>query len=656
MSYDLTTAIPGLNSMLINSGTETFTPNASIQGPYNDMGASGGPGGNTAYLGKYMQGYTAITIPGVSGTFVGVPVFPQQRPHLVSLADFASSNPTMTFTDPNNPKFTPPNSFKVATQSKDSKTNNFGGAVACAIVGAVSQNTGFGGPLYGASSPNPDFVAEFPYGYIAISNDPICTQSMGNPNVGSAYAGPQDGTNSIFNWELNPFGTTYPGITLGGTLPDGDTIFYQDTGSQLPSSTLQQWAAYNAAGDPASGTSWTDFQGVTHTTPPPVPPAGGVGGDPHNSAIFVASPNGQTEAPITVAELYTVTSATLSAVSPAAPDNNCKTDLLNTNMGWSSPAGPGDACWANVNAMSAAFNRTSPSGTGPGSTNGSQVYWSNVDEIKAEIAKAFNTPYVAINTPGPAAAPACQSAVASASQKSGLGAYKVPMSGGTVPYMPWYGADSTGIADNSMGAGLSINTTYHDGLPPVEKPSSVMDLVNQVGGCAMNSVMKSMWQRANEIAPGTSYQDLANVLNTTIVGMGTAANSPYTVYIQRQDPTDPKSPLVAKISAPGYSGSMTPPAQADGLNSGTAVQQTAMCDSGAYNLYNGGQGLIDTKSLDGINGADDNLHDQPYTSPINNLTATDHANFVTGSGYQGMLGMLEFYQTTAGTGAFSRPN
>ena len=65
MSYDLTAAVPGLNSMLINSGTQTFTPLASIQGPYNDMGASGGPGGNTAYLGKYMQGYTAITVPGV---------------------------------------------------------------------------------------------------------------------------------------------------------------------------------------------------------------------------------------------------------------------------------------------------------------------------------------------------------------------------------------------------------------------------------------------------------------------------------------------------------------------------------------------------------------------------------------------------------------
>ncbi len=66
MSYDLTAAVPGLNSMLINSGTQTFTPLASIQGPYNDMGASGGPGGNTAYLGKYMQGYTAITVPGVA--------------------------------------------------------------------------------------------------------------------------------------------------------------------------------------------------------------------------------------------------------------------------------------------------------------------------------------------------------------------------------------------------------------------------------------------------------------------------------------------------------------------------------------------------------------------------------------------------------------
>jgi len=575
--------------------TVTYTPNGSSASPYHDLGSNQGnnyQGNNAAYNNAYMAGYQPIQVLGHQ--FMGVPVFPQQTPHLVHLADF---NQSLVNLDPNG--FTPPNAFSIATSSKDSKSSAFGGAVSAAIVGASFNGPGgalaalgASGPVGGSGQPTNqfDFVAMLPAGYIQIVNDAPYGGGPGN------WGGPGNGENNIFNWELNPAGAKgagSDGIAIANT--SGDAIFFEDSAAN--NQALQQWADYDSAADKTNWYNSATGSYVTGSLPnyPTV----------DISQIFVAINGGQSSRPATPQDMLTLT-VPISKL-------NCLTDLIQNNMGY--PGQP-DKCGTNLNAMSNAYGRSmGSSGNGPTST--AQQYWSNVDAIKEQIIQAFNTPYVSVSAP---------------SGKSGLGAYEVPKTGSTPPAIPWNAGNA----------------------PPIEKVSSVMDILNQVGGCASQGCVAKIWERCNQIAPGTSFNDVVALLSSTNIGMG------QTLYIQRTDPTNPNSPLTIKSTAPQN-------AQVQqALNSplfhlpdGSTGTAEATCDSGAYDLYNGGAGLIDTAvgtSGLGDGKGDNNLHDQPYTVVDGALTATDHANFITSSGYAGMLGRLEFYQTTSGGAAFSRPN
>lgn len=555
-------------SQLVNSGPLDKVPDGTKASPYSDLGASGN-GKNAAYQNKYMAGYQPIG-PVIGHTFVGVPVFPQQKPHLVSLGEFTTrqANPE----DPNG--WAPPNSFKVQSSSKDSKTGSFGGAVACAIVGAVQMNAGAGGVL----AQQADFIGQLPMGYIQIVND--APYGGAPPNWG----GPGDGTNNIFNWELNPVGGG-PGVNMTSNA-NGDDVFFQDTGSA--GDTIQSWADYNAAGQPAAPATWNDT--VNNNPTQTGAPQGSLAG------IFVAINGGQSSRPATVADMNGI----------GGKGQNCLQDLIQNNMGY--PGTP-TKCGSNLNAMSSAFGRSMGGGTGGGNQSGPVVYWSNVDAIKQQICQAFNTPYVSVSAPG---------------GRSGLGAYKVAKPApNQAPAIAWNAGEA----------------------PPLEKTSTVMDLLTQVGGCATGQVLRDIWQRANEIAPGTSYNDVVNLLRNTNIGMGQS------LFIMKSNPRDPMSALQITSTPQGVPATVPNP---DGNPNGP----TAGCDSGSYDLYQGGYGLVDTKvgSSTGDGKGDNNLHDQPYTNVSSNLSATDHANFVRSSGANGLLGKLEFYQTTAGAGAFSRPN
>ncbi len=179
----------------------------------------------------YMAGYQSINIGG--NTLIGVPVFPQTKPHLVSLNDFNGNSQNTVFQDPVG--WTPPNAFKIASSSLDSKAQVFGGATACAIVGAT-----YIANLPG--QPAPDFLGAMPGAFIAINN--------ANPaNMGGLW-GPADGSNSIFNNEL----WNAPGIQA--TSAGSSEVFTTDVGQPAA------WAAYNATynasaavGSPITGSS-----------------------------------------------------------------------------------------------------------------------------------------------------------------------------------------------------------------------------------------------------------------------------------------------------------------------------------------------------------------------------------------------------------------
>jgi hypothetical protein len=293
-----------------------------------------------AEQGSYMSGYDPINVPnaGINGTLVGVPVFPQQKPHLVGVKDFDSS----AFTDPNS--FAPPNAFKITTQSTEQKSgNNLGGAVACAIVGAVKANGG----------ENPDFKGIIPGGYIEIANLPplnVLPYQAADPNAE---------TNSIFNNEL------YNGpLELSDQGPQ--TMFSTSSGA------LQAWADYNASESPPgpaptapdtldSNNRWTSKQ----------PTAGQ--GFPNNSptVIYVATGGGGST-PATQADLLALKNGKRI---------DCTQDLIATNLSDS-------GCSGNLQSFQNAYGR----GTGGGSLSSNpNTPWSAVDGMKLDLITQFNS-------------------------------------------------------------------------------------------------------------------------------------------------------------------------------------------------------------------------------------------------------------------------
>lgn len=106
---------------------------------------------------QFVAGYAPLSVALSSGTLVfsGVPVNPQDRPHLISGFTFdGGKNPGFM---PGYPaEILPPNSFRSAGQTRESHTQTFGGAVASAIVGSLDR----------------EYPAGIPNGYIEIKNGP----------------------------------------------------------------------------------------------------------------------------------------------------------------------------------------------------------------------------------------------------------------------------------------------------------------------------------------------------------------------------------------------------------------------------------------------------------------------------------------------------
>ncbi|MBS2002862.1 MAG: hypothetical protein U0103_10790 [Candidatus Obscuribacterales bacterium] len=144
----------------------------------------------------YMAGYSPITVMG--RTIYGVPVFPQQNPHLVSFFDFSSSGKPFGSA--------PPNAVKLGSSTTEMKTQMLTGAMACAIVGAVENGSpGAGGSNIGTSllGSGFQFPAAASYGYIEFGNFPANQTPPGYD--------PKDYSDNIFNNELMS-----PGFTAYG--------------------------------------------------------------------------------------------------------------------------------------------------------------------------------------------------------------------------------------------------------------------------------------------------------------------------------------------------------------------------------------------------------------------------------------------------------
>lgn len=207
----------------------------------------------------YMAGYINFAIPAGTGTTVsiaGVPLFPQQKPHLVDIGEYntdattASGNGNAPF---GSGTYLPPNAFRADTKTLESNSSTLGGAVGCALVGALQS----------------DFVASLPRGYVRIINGPNAAST--NPPISSVA----DGTNDVFNNELWP--------PAGGAEVSNNGVYALNSnpaGQQY----ISDWAAFNAG---------------TSTTQPPAP---GTAGAP---AVYKITPTGFANA--TLADMQAVT-------------------------------------------------------------------------------------------------------------------------------------------------------------------------------------------------------------------------------------------------------------------------------------------------------------------------------------------------------------
>jgi hypothetical protein len=194
----------------------------------------------------------------------------------------------------------------------------------------------------------------------------------------------------------------------------------------------------------------------------------------------------------------------------------------------------------------------------------------------------------------------------------------------------------------------SNNVSYpwtSPGSVPLEQPNgTVYQMIQQIGQ-NQAAVVTDLTQRCNEIAPGTTNNQVIALLNTPLK-MG------QTLYIHLANPKTIGSPLVCDLNVP----STVTGINANGLPN-TTPDGVLVTGSKSYDLI--GQGLVDSVTATGNgSGGDNNLHERPYRTiqPPDGLSATDTMQWTASSGYQNMLGELKFFQTTSGADAFSRPN
>lgn len=149
---------------------------------------------------QYLSGYQPFTVPGI-GSISGVPVFPNQRPHLVSTTDFRNG-----VAAPVSGVELPPNSFQSAGTAKENSSRDFLRAISCSIVGAL----------------NGKFTASIPRGYLVINNPAGSMDQTSLPNP-----------NTMLNNEL------FTGVYVAN-----NGAFSTDM------SLIQQWAEYNSHNPP----------------------------------------------------------------------------------------------------------------------------------------------------------------------------------------------------------------------------------------------------------------------------------------------------------------------------------------------------------------------------------------------------------------------
>jgi hypothetical protein len=646
----------------------------------------------------YLQGYNPISVTanGTTLTFYGVPIFPQQKPHLVSLSDF---NQSATAPDPN----TPPNAMKVASAAQ--LNSNMGGAVACALVGAAFSNTGTATP--------PDFPVAIPSGYIALVNAPYSTAPNASslyPNAGDVIPAsfypalpgtPGDATNqgNIFNNELMTTGNG-GGLSTSGGYGTGDVYAANApgapggvTGVFGDQTTIAAWIAYNASSNASNAVTHPQTPGVYTSGSNP----GGTAAAPCDPALYPPT-HGLTPPSNLIFDSNGVQASVQACLAITGSASNCSEEATNNNP--TPLTGPCNQ----VPAMTIAYGHGYPAPQ-PGSNYPGGV--SAVDAIKGAILANFDNvnganyhSSLTIDASGSTLAVSAGGLGNGLKTSTGLGEYMSPNGMLDVFAVP--------NNANQNKNNFPMQATGGSVLPQGGNPS-ILGLLAQLdagngpaasgtGGTAPNNnytfnrcgnMFQQIVQRVQQIQPNATAADVEKLLNgsVAVAGGGTQyglqmGQTAY-IYLNNADLTDASgikglhivassNPSFTHTGFVGYT-NVAP----DGVP-GSASASTACTQQ--YSLYNGGGltpstpaiqgspvggttnvGFINVSNLantnDGPNPLGDaNLHWMPYTQVSGEYTATDMGQWTPSSGYGNLLGQLNFSDTVSGSASFSAPN
>ncbi len=556
--------------------------------------------------GKYMAGYRPINLP-TGQVLYGTPVMPQQAPHLVSYGDFKA----------NQNKFgsAPPNAVHVDARSKEAKTAIFGGAVACAIAGAIDKG-GTNGPLGNGF----EFAAALPTSYIEFLN------WRANP-VPPGYDPNALNGDNIFNEEIGggPGGiySTWIAADTTDVQTTQNVAFMSNANGPGSQSLLAAWSNWAAnGGNPPQGTIYAgpksaDLKpGYTAANPPP-----------NGSVAFN-----------TLKTIYALNQASSNHIQ------DCGAQIASPpNYGLVGP------CVTGFGAMQATFQRTVPV---TGNKNDSQNF-SQVDWAKATVIVAFQG-------------------------KGGAGGFqtKNPVGGGITSQTANHNdGDLNGQSINN-GVNVNIMNTDDSGLgayrdyglagrrisnPPVSMPvpnqgytlplegvGTILQLMQQtMGPDCLAATKHDILIRCQQIQPSTKQPDVDALLNTQFP-MAEFFSSPNTkasdqtanklyIYLPNNDLSQKLT--IDKGPPTGASATIVDP-------DGKQPDFSDACMNVKYDIQGN---LVDTQDQ-GASQGDEYVHQAPYVKmdPETGMTATDHALWWPGSGALRTLGRLTFRETGLG--------
>jgi|GEM_PF-6307138 len=147
---------------------ETVLKAADIEKDFPEVEVSTGTAGKKKYFAGYKPISVFLPVSGETLTFVGVPVGPHDRTHLVETITFENNRKDDVAVGMGNPPYPentlPPNAFQSQGTTRENQTKQIAGAVACAIVGTLDKGSKLG----------------MPYGYIEIKNGPRAPGPQGS--------------------------------------------------------------------------------------------------------------------------------------------------------------------------------------------------------------------------------------------------------------------------------------------------------------------------------------------------------------------------------------------------------------------------------------------------------------------------------------------